>query len=78
MVSDINYRYVQKNQHGYTLSCYSSNPVEINIEKIYAAKHVFKSSLLSYSQKKLKPKNNKGGLLYKIKKRNKDFPFNFI
>ena len=78
MVSDINYRYVQKNQHGYTLSCYSSNPVEINIEKIYAAKHVFKSSLLSYSQKKLKPKKNKGGLLYKIKKRNKDFPFNFI
>ena len=78
MVSDINYRYVQKNQHGYTLSCYSSNPVEINIEKIYAAKYVFKSSLLSYSQKKLKPKKNKGGLLYKIKKRNKDFPFNFI
>ena len=78
MISDINYRYVQKNQHGYTLSCYSSNPVEIIIEKNYNVENVFKSSLLSYSQKNLKPKKCRGGLLYKIKKNNKDFPFSFI
>ena len=78
MISDINYRYLQKEQHGYTLSCYSSNPVEICIEQKYNVETLFKKSLFLYSKKKLIPKSNRGGLLYKIKKNNKDFPFSFV
>ena len=78
MISDINYRLVQKEQHGYTLSCYSSNPAEIIIEKNYNVENAFKSSLLSFCEKNLNPKKSKGGFLYKIKKRNKHFPFSFI
>ena len=78
MISDINYRYVQKEQHGYTLSCYSSNPVEINVEKKLTAKTAFPSSLFSYSKRNIIPKKNKGCLIYKYKKMNKDFPFSFV
>ena len=78
LISDINYRYVQKDIHGYTLSCYSSFPFEIRLEDKLNKEILFKTSLLSYSKKNLKPKKMKGGLLYKIKKINKAFPFSFI
>ena len=78
LISDINYRYVQKDIHGYTLSCYSSFPFEICLEDKLNKEILFKTSLLSYSKKNLKPKKMKGGLLYKIKKINKAFPFSFI
>ena len=78
MISDINYRYIQKEQHGYTLSCYSSFPVEILIEQKYNIDKVFKKSLYSYSKLNIIPKKNKGGLMYKMKKKNKHFPFSFI
>ena len=78
LISDINYRFIQKEQHGYTLSCYSSIPVEICIEKKVNTQNAFKTCLFSYSKKIIIPKKNKGGLIYKIKKKNKDFPFSFI
>ena len=78
MISDINYRFVQKEQHGYTLSCYSSFPVEIITEQTYNIENIFKTSLYSYSKKHIIPKNDKGGLIYKIKKNNKYFPFSFV
>ncbi len=78
IISDINYRFVQKPQHGYTLSCYSSVPVEINEENNYDIKTVFKRAIFSYCKQKLNPKKNRGGLLYKIKKNNKSFPFSFV
>ena len=78
MISDINYRYLQNEQHGYTLSCYSSIPVEILAEQQYNVETAFKASLFSYCKRKLIPKQNRGGLMYKIKKNNKDFPFSFV
>ena len=78
LISDINYRFVQKIQHGYTLSCYSSSPVEIIIEKDVNLEKAFKTSLFTYSKKNVKPRKNKGGQVYKIKKINKDFPFSFV
>ena len=78
LISDINYRFFQKIQHGYTLSCYSSTPVEVIIEKNINIEKAFKTSLYTYSKKNIKPRKNKGGLIYKIKKINKDFPFSFV
>ena len=78
MISDINYRFVQNVQHGYTLSCYSSSPVEIIMEKNLNIEKSFKTALFTYSKKYLNPRKNKGGLIYKIKKINKDFPFSFV
>ena len=78
IISDINYRFVQKEQHGYTLSCYSSIPVEIIAEQKFNIETIFKKALYLYSKKHIIPKKNKGGLIYKIKKNNKDFPFSFV
>ena len=74
----IYYRYAQKEQHGYTLSCYSSSSVKILYEQNQNIEKVFKQSLYSYSKLNIIPKKNKGGLIYKIKKKNKHFPFSFF
>ena len=78
MISDINYRYVQKECHGYNLSCYSSIPVEILEEKERNIEEVFKKGLFSYCKQNLTPLNHKGGILYQSKKNDSEFPFSFV
>ena len=78
MISDINYRYVQKEQHGYNLSCYSSLPVEIIEEKEKNIEEVFKNGIFSYCKQNLNPLNHKGGILYQSKKNDSEFPFSFV
>ena len=78
IISDVNYRYVQKEQHGYNLSCYSSIPVEISKEKSKNIEEVFKKGLFSYCKAYLTPMNHKGGVLYQSKKSESEFPFSFV
>ena len=78
IISDINYRYVQKEQHGYNLSCYASSPVEIIKEKEKNVEEVFKKGLFSYCKENLSPLKHKGGLLYQSKKDDSEFPFSFV
>ena len=78
MISDINYRYVQKEHHGYNLSCYSSLPVEIIKEKEKNVEEVFKKGLFSYCKEYLTPLSHKGGILYQSKKNDSEFPFSFV
>ena len=78
IISDINYRYLQKEQHGYNLSCYSSTPVEIIREKEKNVEEVFKKGLFSYCKEYLTPLSHKGGILYQSKKNDSEFPFSFI
>ena len=78
LISDINYRYIQKSQHGYNVSCYSSSPVEIIQEKEKNVEEAFKKALFSYSKANLTPLNHKGGILYQSKKNDSEFPFSFV
>ena len=78
LISDINYRYIQKNQHGYNLSSYSSSPVEIIEEKEKNVEEVFKKAIFSYCKSNLTPLNHKGGILYQSKKNDSEFPFSFV
>ena len=78
MISDVNYRYIQKESHGYNLSCYSSSPVEIVKEKEKNVEKVFKETIYSYCKEKLSPLNHKGGVLYQSKKDDSEFPFSFV
>ena len=78
LISDINYRYVQKDQHGYNISCYSSQPVEIIEEKDKNIEEAFKKGLFSYCKENLSPLNHKGGILYQSKKNDSEFPFSFV
>ena len=78
IISDINYRYVQKENHGYNLSCYSSIPVEIVEEKEKNIEEAFKKGIYSYCKDNLSPLNHKGGILYQSKKNDSEFPFSFV
>ena len=78
LISDINYRYVQKEYHGYNLSCYSSIPVEIIKEKEKNIEEAFKNGLFSYCKENLNPLAHKGGKLYQSKKNDSEFPFSFV
>ena len=78
IISDINYRYVQEEIHGYNLSCYSSLPVQFLEEKEKNIEEVFKNGIFSYCKQKLNPLNHKGGILYTSKKDGSEFPFSFV
>ena len=82
LIHDINYRYVQKKQHGHNVSCYSkySVPIEKSKENIEG---VVKESLLEYAKNYLSPQSYAGGKIYQSKQKNNKensntFNFNFV
>ena len=77
MISDINFRYVQNQQHGYNLSCYSSNPIGIYPENYKNIEEVFKYGIYSYCKLNLEPQSQSNGKLYYSKRNESEFSFGF-
>ena len=78
LITDINFRYVQKIMHCYNLTTYSNHPVTLTPETKRNLKHTFKCGLLDYARKNLQPQSHAGGTIYQSKRQGNEFPFNFL
>ena len=78
LISDINYRYVQTEQHGYNISSFASSPVYITPENNKNIEVVFKYGMYSYCKNVLKNgKSYNGGELFQSNKNSQEIPFSF-
>ena len=77
LISDINYRFVQKVQHCYNLSSYASSAIGLYPENGKNIEEAFKYGIYSYCKSNLSPQNHNGGDLYQSKKNDSEFPFMF-
>lgn len=77
LISDINFRYVQRKQHGYNITCYGSNPVGINPENNKNIEETFKYGIFSYCKQNIEPQNQLNGKLYYSKRNESEFSFGF-
>ena len=77
LISDINFRFVQKVQHCYNLSSYASSAIGLYPEKGKNIEEAFKYGIYSYCKSNLSPQNHNGGDLYQSKKNDSEFPFMF-
>ena len=77
LISDINFRYVQNEQHGYNLSCYASHPVGIFPENNKNIEELFKYGIYSYCKLNIEPQNQSNGKLYYSKRNDSEFSFGF-
>ena len=77
LITDINYRFVQKKQHCYNLSCYASSAIGIYPETEKNIEEAFKYGIYSYCRLNLSPQSHNGGNLYQSKKSESEFPFMF-
>ena len=77
LITDINYRFVQKKQHCYNLSCYASSAIGIYPETGKNIEEAFKYGIYSYCRLNLSPQSHNGGNLYQSKKSESEFPFMF-
>jgi len=80
LISDINYRYIKDGKlHGYNISCYYNNEIELKKESQDKIENAFKTSIYSYCYKNLTPQNFANGKLFQSKSsKENEFPFNFI
>ena len=77
LITDINYRFIQKTQHCYNLSCYASSAMGIYPETEKNIEEAFKYGIYSYCRSILSPQSHNGGNLYQSKKSESEFPFMF-
>ena len=77
LITDINFRFVQKTQHCYNLSAYASSAVGISQETGKNIEEAFKYGIYSYCRGNLSPQSHNGGNLYQSKKNDSEFPFMF-
>ena len=77
LISDINFRFVQKVQHCYNLSAYASSAIGISQETGKNIEEAFKYGIYSYCRANLSPQSHNGGNLYQSKKSESEFPFMF-
>ena len=77
LITDINYRYIQKVQHCYNLSSYASSAIGFYPENEKNIEEAFKYGIYSYCKTNLSPQNHNGGDLYQSKKNDSEFPFMF-
>jgi hypothetical protein len=78
MISDINFRYIQNEQHGYNLSSYGSNPVGLFPENYKNIEEIFKYGIYSYCKLNIEPQNQSTGKLYYSKRNESEFSFGFV
>ena len=77
LITDINFRFVQKRQHCYNLSAYASSAIGISPETGKNIEEAFKYGIYSYCRSNLSPQSHNGGNLYQSKKSESEFPFMF-
>ena len=77
LITDINFRFVQKKQHCYNLSAYASSAIGIYPETNKNIEEAFKYGIYSYCRGNLSPQSHNGGNLYQSKKSESEFPFMF-
>jgi hypothetical protein len=79
LLCDVNYRYIDKNNnHGYTITCYSKNPILIeNVTEKMNTPKALETAMYHYCLKKVeKPTTDKSGMkIYISKNYNSEIPF---